>query len=184
MAKRFIPALAAIISCVSVEVHACSPARLTPQQLYDAYDLIFIGRAVSSKWTSERKPHFFDPVIVFAQELTGFSFRNPPAQTQYNAPTALYEIQETPEFFVKKEALGLRIGGVWEMSTLLAVADEMLPRLPATLEDVTVDEALDHVAKTFDFIIIFGICEHYYEIAREWREYNARHDDTRETWEW
>ena len=103
---------------------------------------------------------------------------------QYNAPTALYEIQETPDFFMKKEALGLRRGGAWEMSTLLAVADDMLPSLPATLDDVTVDEALDLVATTFDFITIFGICEHHYEIAREWREYNHRHDDTKETWEW
>lgn len=48
---------------------ACSPAQRTPQQIYDGADAIIVARAISSKWTSARKPNFFSGIARYIGQL-------------------------------------------------------------------------------------------------------------------
>lgn len=61
--KIFSAAILAIsIIGISLNAQACSPARLTPQEIVDHADKIIVARAISSKWSTEAKPHVFNYV--------------------------------------------------------------------------------------------------------------------------
>ena len=52
-----------------VAANACSPARLTPEEVIENADHIIIAKAVKSKWVSERKPSFVNIVRGFFVDL-------------------------------------------------------------------------------------------------------------------
>jgi hypothetical protein len=77
---------------------------------------------------------------------------------QYSAPSAVLAIQNTPEVYAAKRALHLR--KPWGIRDIIVSGPvEDAPYLPRLTQNVTVDEALDSVAKTFKGIILYGTCK-------------------------
>jgi hypothetical protein len=76
---------------------------------------------------------------------------------RYNYTKAIAAIIDTKEVQAKmREA---RMEGVPEFAIYPTVApDPKLPHLPASMTDVTVDEALDQVARTFGGLVIYWEC--------------------------
>ena len=77
---------------------------------------------------------------------------------QYDALLALNAIESAPEVSAAARRLDVsEPPGVVDI--LYSVPpDEAAPHLPAVIQNVTVDEALDAVARTFKGIITYGIC--------------------------
>ena len=74
---------------------------------------------------------------------------------RYNAIDAIIAITRTKEIQAKLGELGLRqpaaIGPSFKQSP-----DRRIPHLPASIKKVTMEEALDQVAETFDCVIIYA----------------------------
>jgi hypothetical protein len=47
---------------------------------------------------------------------------------------------------------------VWSYSAFVVEPREGLPHLPETIQNMTVDQALDVIARTFKGIVIYGEC--------------------------
>lgn len=75
---------------------------------------------------------------------------------QYNATEAIGAIENSKEF--QDAARSLEINPVWSYSALATPPAEELPHLPATITDMTVNDALDLIAKTFKGIVLYGEC--------------------------
>ena len=77
---------------------------------------------------------------------------------QYDVQSAFRAIQNTIEF---QQALRiLRVRGVSRPYNLPVQSPvEGLPHLPSALTNITVDQALDAVAKTFGVVVVFGFCD-------------------------
>jgi hypothetical protein len=77
-------------------------------------------------------------------------------EAQYDPSSAIAAIESTKEVEAAKTSLGLSeapYGG-----GLVALAENGLPCLPASMKNITVDEALDMIAKTWGGPVVFGIC--------------------------
>jgi hypothetical protein len=78
---------------------------------------------------------------------------------QYNPRDAVAAIESTKEMEVAMRSLGisepLKLGGT------TAQPEEKLPHLPSSMSNVTVDEALDRIAKTWagQGIVVYGACD-------------------------
>jgi hypothetical protein len=76
---------------------------------------------------------------------------------QYNAPLAILAIEGTAEVQARARKLGVRAPGkILDMTVVRP--GEGLAHLPASLSNVTVDQALDAVAQAFKGIVFFGAC--------------------------
>ena len=77
-------------------------------------------------------------------------------QAQYDPSFAIGAIESTKEMEAAKTSLGLSespdVGG------LVALAENGLPCLPASMKNITVDQALDMIAKTWGGPVVFGVC--------------------------
>jgi len=77
-------------------------------------------------------------------------------EAQYDPSFAIASIMSTKEVEAAETLLGVsespNIGG------LVAPAENGLPSLPATMKNITVDEALDMIAKTWGGPVVFGAC--------------------------
>ena len=77
-------------------------------------------------------------------------------QAQYDPSSAIMAIESTKEVEAAKTSLGLSEaphgGG------LVALAENGLPCLPASMKNITVDQALDMIAKTWGGPVVFGVC--------------------------
>jgi hypothetical protein len=74
---------------------------------------------------------------------------------RYNAIYAITAITQTKEIQAKLGDLGLRQPTTFGPSFILS-PDRRLPHLPASIRNVTMEEALDQVAETFDCVIIYA----------------------------
>jgi hypothetical protein len=76
---------------------------------------------------------------------------------QYDAQSAIRAIESTIEFREALRKSGLQ--GVSRVSNQLVQSPaDGLPRLPSSMTNVTVDDALDEVATTFKIVVVFGYC--------------------------
>jgi len=78
-------------------------------------------------------------------------------QERYNAIKAIVALTKTKEVEAAERKLGLKEPLVI-MGLLEVEPKKGLPHLPSSLRDVTVDQALDVVAKTFKGIVLYGAC--------------------------
>jgi len=77
---------------------------------------------------------------------------------QYDVQSAFRAIENTVEFQQALRKFGIR--GIPRPYNLPVQSPaEGLPHLPPSLTNVTVDRALDLVAKTFDIVVVWGYCE-------------------------
>jgi len=77
-------------------------------------------------------------------------------QAQYDPSFAIGAIESTKELEATETSLGVR--EVPNVGGLVAPAENGLPSLPASLKNLTVDEALDMIAKTWGGPVVFGAC--------------------------
>lgn len=77
--------------------------------------------------------------------------------SQYNAQFAIFAIEKAPEIRKAMSTLNLRIPARLN-NILMSTPDATRPHLPAHLSDLTMDEALDLVAKTWGGIVVYGEC--------------------------
>lgn len=77
-------------------------------------------------------------------------------QAQYDPSSAIGAIETTKEMEAAKTSLGLSDAPV--SGGLVALAENGLPCLPASMKNITVDQALDMIAKTWGGPIVFGVC--------------------------
>ncbi len=77
-------------------------------------------------------------------------------QAQYDPSSAIGAIESTKEVESAKASLGLSDAPV--VGGLVAPAENGLPCLPASMKNITVDQALDMIAKTWGGPIVFGVC--------------------------
>jgi hypothetical protein len=77
---------------------------------------------------------------------------------QYNTEEAIVAIERTKEVQAKMRELNLQEPPTVHFGRVLEPAPGR-PHLPATMKDVTVDEALDRLAQTFGGLVMYGECD-------------------------
>jgi hypothetical protein len=77
-------------------------------------------------------------------------------QAQYDPSSAIMAIGSTKEVEAAKTSLGLSEAPL--CNGLVALAENGLPCLPASMKNITVDQALDMIAKTWGGPVVFGVC--------------------------
>jgi hypothetical protein len=77
---------------------------------------------------------------------------------QYNPQKAIDALEETKEARAAMRKLGFQLP-VTLLSGGASEPEEGWPHLPATLRNVTIDEAFDLIANTFKGIVVYGACE-------------------------
>lgn len=75
---------------------------------------------------------------------------------RYNPGQAIIVINNTKEMQIAMRSLGLT--PVWSASSSRTLPGKDLPHLPASIKDVTVEQFLDLMAKTWDGPVIYGAC--------------------------
>jgi hypothetical protein len=75
---------------------------------------------------------------------------------RYNPNEAIIAINNTKEMKAAMHSLGL--SPVWSAASSRALPAKGLPCLPASIKDVTVEQILDLMAKTWDGPVIYGAC--------------------------
>ena|ERR1700733_5351220 len=77
---------------------------------------------------------------------------------QYSPQAALLAIEAMPEVLAAEERL--KLGVPWTITDIIvAGAIKGAPHLPGLMQDVTVDEALDSIARTFNGVVAYALCE-------------------------
>lgn len=87
---------------------------------------------------------------------------------QYTSTLAVEAINGAPEVFAMVDKLGLEQTITFRIVRIVPPLDEY-PRLPETIQDVTMDEALDLIAITFGDIVMYGACSNRYNVYRYYR---------------
>jgi hypothetical protein len=86
-------------------------------------------------------------------------------ESQYTDLFAIYAIERATEVKSAMDTLKIRLPN---RPTIAGInpPDEKLPHLPAVISNVTMDQALDEVARTFHTIVLYGTCvnSNLYEI--------------------
>lgn len=77
-------------------------------------------------------------------------------EAQYDPSFAIAAIESSNEVEAAKTSLGLSEAP--DAGGLVALAENGLPCLPASMKNITVDQALDMIAKTWGGPVIFGVC--------------------------
>lgn len=93
---------------------------------------------------------------LLTTKITRVSFKT---IERYNAIEAINAITQTKEIQAKLGELGLRQPATIPPSYIQMPEpddDRPLPHLPASIKNVTMEEALDQVAETFDCVIIYA----------------------------
>ena len=75
---------------------------------------------------------------------------------QYNPDEAIIAINNSKEMETAMHSLG--VIPVWSASSSRALPAKELPHLPASMRNVTVEQILDLMAKTWDGPVIYGAC--------------------------
>ena len=94
------------------------------------------------------------PEELLQTKISNVSFKT---SEQYDIHSAFRVIENTVEFRRKQRQLRVRaISRPYDLPVQAPM--EGLPHLPPSLKKVTVDQALDEIAKTFGVVIVFGYC--------------------------
>ena len=151
-------------SCQKDDDYPIPFPRLSVQPPKDAralHGIEHIFRKDSSVTLAEKKSGVFDIVIgkvpdeLLRTRITKLTLT---LASQYDPYTAIRAIETTPEFHSAVTKLKLeRVTQVTNMPVRMPAPG--LQHLPSSIENVTVDEALDSVAKTFQVVVLYGYCE-------------------------
>ncbi len=76
---------------------------------------------------------------------------------QYSAPSAVDTIENAPELHTAEHRLDVYLNQ-GTIDIIVSGPIPGAPHLPKLIQNVTVDEALDSVAKTFKGIVAYGVC--------------------------
>jgi hypothetical protein len=76
---------------------------------------------------------------------------------QYNEQLAIVAVMQSEEFTSAERALGIKVPPS-VLAYNIVEPTKGLPHLPRSLENVTVDEALDRIATTFRVAILYATC--------------------------
>jgi hypothetical protein len=95
------------------------------------------------------------PVTILETKISTVNFDQ---QQQYSANLALWRIEDNKEVGGAIRKLGIRRDGVPLRTTLGTEPAEGVPHLSASMVNLTLDQALDSVAKTFGGIVLYGVC--------------------------
>jgi hypothetical protein len=79
------------------------------------------------------------------------------AEAQYTALSALDKIAITADIYAKERRLPFRLAS-YIIDHLVGGPINGAPHLPELMQNVTIDDALDAVARTFKGIVTYGIC--------------------------
>jgi hypothetical protein len=93
------------------------------------------------------------PTGILRTKIRELNFKR---QAQYDPSLAIGAIASTKETDAAMTSLGLTLSP--DAGGLLAPAENGLPCLPSTMRNVTVDQALDMVAKTWGGPVVYGAC--------------------------
>lgn len=85
---------------------------------------------------------------------------------QYNNLIAIFAVEGAPEVQFAMDTLGMRVP-IRILDIPIIPPLENLPHLPPILASMTMDQALDEVARTFHSIVLYGVCSNskLYEIS-------------------
>jgi len=88
---------------------------------------------------------------------TSFPVLTLDSSDQYSPLAALLTIESTPEIDAAERKLNVDPKqGV--IDVIVSGRFEGAPHLPAVMQNITLDEALDSIARTFQGIVVYGIC--------------------------
>jgi hypothetical protein len=78
--------------------------------------------------------------------------------TQYNPDEVFSDIVDTKEMQIAMTSL--RFSSVWNLSSTRVEPDKSYPHLPAIMKNMTAEQVLDEVAKTWagQIVVIYGAC--------------------------
>lgn len=94
------------------------------------------------------------PIALLSTRIARLTFR---PEARWNSYPAIWNIRDASEVQAAMHRLNLQLpGGLVDI--LLTEPSENLPHLPPSLENVTMDQALDTVARTFRDLVIYGVC--------------------------
>jgi hypothetical protein len=77
---------------------------------------------------------------------------------QYSAESAVATIVNAPELHAAERSLNFH-QPLWTIDIIVSGPIPGAPHLPKLMKDVTLDEALDSVARTFKGIVMYGVCK-------------------------
>jgi hypothetical protein len=80
-----------------------------------------------------------------------------PPTAQYNPGSAIDALENTVEVQSAMDSLGLRPSSVFRIGPIRSPGSGK-PHIPPVLKNVTVDQVLDLLAKTFRGIVTYGVC--------------------------
>lgn len=88
------------------------------------------------------------------------------AEEQYNPDDAIGAIYGSKEMIAAARKYGI-FQPVMMVDHIIAEPDGIAPHLPPTMTNVTIDQALDLIAKTFKGVVFYGMCTstHVYDIG-------------------
>lgn len=97
------------------------------------------------------------PTDLLSTRIARLTLASQARWTPYNA---IDTIQNAPEVQTAMRRLNIRFPGGLRIVDIISgpTGDNRYPHLPSSLENVTMDQALDAVAKTFRGLVIYGVC--------------------------
>ena len=88
---------------------ACSPRKLTPEEIIESADHIIIANAVRSKWVSEHKPSVVNAVLSFFAGLLPYDETQSQGETQFKIRRAIKG--DAPEYItIRHDVSGAACG--------------------------------------------------------------------------
>ncbi len=78
---------------------------------------------------------------------------------QYSALSALFKIEDAPELDAAERRLDVYPVPFQIIDIILSGPIPGKPHLPKLMQNVTIDEALDSMVRTFEGIVMYGICK-------------------------
>jgi len=97
------------------------------------------------------------PTALLSTRIARLTFM---PDARWNPYPAIEAIQNAPEVQTAMRRLNVQFpGGLRIIDIILGpIGDNRYPHLPSSLENVTMDQALDAVAKTFRDLVVYGEC--------------------------
>jgi hypothetical protein len=81
------------------------------------------------------------------------------SSSQYDPLAAIVAIQNAPKVYEAEKSLDVATPPGVTSILQAAVPSRKAPHLPSMMQNITVDAALDSVARTFKGIVTYGICK-------------------------
>jgi hypothetical protein len=97
------------------------------------------------------------PTDLLNTRIARLTFASEARWTPYSA---IETIRDAPEVKSAMQRLKMRLPGGNGIVDIISgpIGDDRYPHLPSSLENLTMDQALDAVAKTFRELIVYGVC--------------------------